>query len=147
MAERLHLVISHCAGTFPEALVLPLQDFERPLPLDVRLRVMIVLSFAEQVVVLVPEAPLYEWLVLKNSPRPSCLGPVGSLDPLFPLPCVCLEALDRDGILMAAATAKNANGVALDHYNVQGLTVAGAHAITPDFMARNRFISERLSVA
>ena len=147
MAERLHLVIFHCAGTFLGALVFPLQDFERPLPLDVRLRGMIVLSFAEQVVVLVAEAPLDEWLILKNSRRPSCLGQVGSPDPLSPLPCACLEALDRDGILMAAAAAKNANGVALDHHNVQGLTVARAQAITPDFMARNRFISERLSVA
>ena len=118
MVQRLHLVIFDCDGTLidsfvanHEAMALAFQNFERSPPLEVDLREMIGLSVAEQVVALVPEARLDEWLAIENSYRPHRLGGADLPEPMFAGACVCLEALHRDGILMAVATAKSARGL------------------------------------
>jgi phosphoglycolate phosphatase len=118
VAQRLHLVIFDCDGTLVdsfvanhEAMVLAFRDFDRSPPPEAGLREMIGLSVAEQVVVLAPQAPPDEWLALENSYRQHRLGRADPPEPMFPGARACLEAIDRDDILMAVATAKSAKGL------------------------------------
>jgi len=117
VAQCLHLVIFDCDGTLVdsfvanhESIVLAFQDFDRPPPPEAGLREMFGLSVAEQVVVLAPQAPPDECLALENSCRQHRLGLADPPEPMFPGARACLEALDRDDILMAVATAKSAKG-------------------------------------
>ena len=152
MAERLYLFISRCDGAFQEATFFTLRGLQRLLTLDISLREMIGLSVAEQVAVLVPEASPNEWPILKNSRRLHYLGRVCSPDSLLPLACVCLENSSvvgdtRFDIETAVNVGVASFGVALDRYNVHGLTSVRTQEIRPGFMARNRFVSERLPPA
>ena len=115
---QLRLVVFDCDGTLVdsfvaiyEAMVAALRDFGRPPPPEAVLRGMIGLSVAEQVAVLAPQAPMEERLALENSYRQHRLGRVDPPEPMFPGARACLEALDRDDILMAVATAKGAKGL------------------------------------
>jgi phosphoglycolate phosphatase len=118
VAQRLHLGIFDCDGTLVgsfvaihEVMVTAFQDFSRPPPPESGLREMNGLSVAEQVVVLAPQAPPDERLALENSYRQHRLGRADPPEPMFPGARACLEALDRDNILIAVATAKGAKGV------------------------------------
>lgn len=118
MVQRLHLVIFDYDGTLVdsfvanhEAMVLAFKNFENPPPPEVNLCEMMGLPVAEQVVVLAPEARPDEWLALENSYRQHRLGRVDPPEPMFPGARACLDALNRDGILMAVATVKSAKGL------------------------------------
>ena len=115
---QLRLVIFDCDGTLVDsfvaihdAMVAAFRDFARPPPAEAELRGMIGLSVAEQVAELAPQAPPKERLALENSYRQHRLGRADPPEPLFPGARTCLEALDRDDILMAVATAKGAKGL------------------------------------
>lgn len=115
---QLRLVIFDCDGTLVdsfvaihEAMVAAFRDFARPPPPEPDLRGMIGLSVAQQVAVLAPQASPEERLALENGYRQHRLGRADPPEPLFPGARSCLEALDRDDILMAVATAKGAKGL------------------------------------
>ncbi|MDA0369143.1 MAG: HAD-IA family hydrolase [Proteobacteria bacterium] len=116
--SELRLVIFDCDGTLVdsfaaihEAMAAAFRDFGLPAPAPDRLRAMIGLSVAEQVMVLAPDADADLRLALENGYRRHRLGRHDPHEPLFPGARACLEALDRREILMAVATAKSAKGL------------------------------------
>jgi len=116
--SELRLVIFDCDGTLVdsfaailEAMVAAFRDFGLPAPAPDRLRAMIGLPVAEQVMSLAPDADSDLRLALENGYRRHRLGRHDSNEPLYPGARVCLEALGRQGILMAMATAKSAKGL------------------------------------
>lgn len=114
----LRLAIFDCDGTLVdsfvaihEAMAAAFRDFGLAPPAQVALRGMIGLSVAEQVAVLAADPPPDLQMALENGYRRHRLSRVDPLEPLFPGAQACLSTLDREGILMAVATAKSSKGL------------------------------------